>query len=134
MVSRTVNRPVPTGSPTDEGSWAARPGALTAIRAVASVWPYMTRRSHPSRAPRSAQRRTRWGSSRPPAWVTWRSVGTSAVGAPLVASSSKVCGTPASEVTPAERIELHRVGSTTEASVSSTDPPTARCECSTDRP
>ena len=40
----------------------------------------MTTRSHPSRRPSSAYSRTRSGASRPPAWVTSRSVGRSRLG------------------------------------------------------
>ena len=52
------------------GCSAASSGGSHAIRAVASVWPYITTRSQPARRPRPRQARTRSGASRPPAWVT----------------------------------------------------------------
>ena len=88
----------------------------------------------PPLGPADATARRARGAIRPPAWVMKRSVGTWSRSGPDRSRSSNVCGTPATFVTPWARSASVKHGSTTEASVSTTDAPAARCECSTDRP
>lgn len=57
------NEPLGIGTPMVPGCSAARPGGRYAIRAVASVAPYMTNRSQPRCWPVSAQDRTLSGAS-----------------------------------------------------------------------
>ncbi len=104
------------------------------MRAVASVWPYITTRSRPRRRRRSAWRRTASGAMRPPAWVTKRSDGSSRSANPARSSRSKVWGTPAKLVTRCRRTRSQKQGSTTEPAPTRTLAPTARWLCSTDSP
>jgi hypothetical protein len=64
------NEPPGIGTPIAVGRDSASSGGRYAIRAVASVCPYMTKSFQPSRRPWAAYRTTRSGASRPPAWVT----------------------------------------------------------------
>jgi hypothetical protein len=78
------------GTPIVPARSAASSGGRYAIRAVASVAPYMTTRSQPARSPAPAHRRTFSGASRPPAWVTQRRCGRSISSKPTRSSSSNV--------------------------------------------
>ena len=70
----------------------------------------------------------------PPACVTNRIDGARNRSGPERSSSSKVCGTPATFVTPCLRSAVVKHGSTTDASLRTIDAPAARCEWSTDSP
>ncbi|MEZ5383188.1 MAG: hypothetical protein R2754_15520 [Microthrixaceae bacterium] len=104
------------------------------MRAVASVWPYITTKSTPLAAQRPAQLRTWAAGILPPAWVISRRWGASATSVREWSNISKVWGTPARLVTRWTRTAALKQGSTTDASLNTMPAPTARWECSTDRP
>ena len=104
------------------------------MRAVASVCPYITTKSKPRSRPSRAKRRARSGSSRPPAWVMYRSVGRSRSAKPAASSMSNVYGTPANDVAPASANSRQNPSSTTDRSVSRSEAPATRWLFTTESP
>ena len=102
--ARSERRPPGTGQPIAPGGQrSARPGGSTAIRAVASVWPYITTRSKPLRRAELGERADPLG-GHPTAGL--REVAQRrdlASAKPVRSSRSKVCGTPGKVVTPVRR-------------------------------
>ena len=97
-------------------------GDATAIRAVASVWPYITTKSQPASRPRRARPRTAAGSM--PTARLGDEPERRAFAArrrPSRSIISNVYGTPASVVTPQRSTAAQKHGSTTDASVITTD-------------
>ena len=121
---------MPIASGHDAWRWDGR----YAIRAVASVWPYITTSSAPASAARLRHRSRASGAMRPPAWVRSRTDGARTRSAAARSSRSNVWGTPAMEVTPLSCTARAKQGSTTEASTTAILAPAARWECRTDNP
>ena len=132
--SSIENRPPGRARPADPIRAGRSAASRTAIRAVASVCPYITKNRPPCRSINDQYVRTRSSDSRPPAWVMVRTREPSISSRWRAVRNWYVVGTAANDVAPLlttssqKRIELGR------CSVRTVVAPTRRWVLSTERP